>query len=161
MPRCQGEVREPAYVGALSEQRDSSSCAKKVGDKNFWSGPGRCTGLIFVGVLQEDGYHLQGKDTVTNLSRKPCNNIIRPYRQIDLMFSPDHTSSRVWKMGSVSGSPFGVEDKTPWPFNLRICRLYIPTNKKQEVWDTIQATPFFPWWLPHFFQEHFETKGDL
>ena len=39
--------------------------------------------------------------------------------------------------------------------------LHIPTNKKLEVLDTIQATSFFPWWLLLFSQETFEAKGDL
>ena len=59
----------------------------------------------------------------------------------------------------------GLEDKAPrnsWMFNFGGFT-DSPHPHKQETrgLDTIQATSFYPWWLLRFFQEHFETKGDL
>ena len=57
-------------------------------------------------------------------------------------------SNKSWKMGSVPASPFGLEDKAPEPPGCLLLEDYrLVTNKKQEVWDTIQVTSFFPWWL--------------
>ena len=67
-------------------------------------------------------------------------------------------------MGSGSESPFSLEDEAPERPGCLIFGGFTysphPTNKKLGL-DTIQAMPFFPWWLLLFIQEDFYVKGDL